>query len=219
VKPERALKIIRGGRERLAEAVRAARKEAAKIERDKRFTEEARGAAVKARLDELNEECAAIREETQDALAEIRAAAPKPGKLDPLEAGRIWRRLEKRLDAGQSPQMIADGLVGAGDREALQVLEEEMPDYMRATGHDERLITGESGAIRALVMARAATDDERSHAEILAHAERSAQSVDLNVGLIESDGLETERIWGDETAVDKRGKKHLANNIDLQEAI
>jgi hypothetical protein len=196
MKPDRALRTIRSGNEKLAEAVKAARKEVAKIESQKQYTPEARKAAADARMLELTEECASIRAATHETLAKLRDAAPTPGRLDPQEAGRIWRRLERRLEADQGPEAIAQDLVARGDREALQVLQEELPDYLSAAGMEPRAIERERRTV-GIVATETANDEEKAHSAAVAEAERAAASVETNVVFVEKDGLDIEQIFGE----------------------
>jgi hypothetical protein len=196
MKPDKALRIIRGANKKLAEAVEAAREEVAGIQAQERWSDEAKGAAVEARRRELSNESATIRDEATEALESLRGAAPKSDKLDPLEAGRIWRRLERRLDAGESPMSLAGQLTAEGDREAVQTLREELPDYLRAAGLEPRDLDRELRGVAA-ASTDAATDDEKAHAEAVATAERVAGIVTTNSGFVEKDGLETEQIFGE----------------------
>jgi hypothetical protein len=221
---KRLLATIDGGRERLAEAVRSARADIEKIEgldeekvaqrhregklSDRRFEElrrqcltpAARQSAVAAVREELAESVREIGEDGEDALEQIRSAAPRRPELDPGQAGRIWARLHRRLDAGESSRSVAQVLVERGDRQAMQTLAEELPDYLEAKVHaagmDRRLIPAEMKALRE-VEKPLLTDEETEHRETLRLGERANSLLATNAGLVAKDAETTEAIFGE----------------------
>lgn len=219
MKPKKALAIISAGRDQLAAAVRGARKDISAIEaRDEarlverlnareiskeQFAQMRRNcltpAAVKesiaARRDELRDDLDSIKQETDEALSAIRDAEPKPDRPDPAEAGRIWNRQQRRLEAGESPLSLAEALRAANDTEGLQVLREELPDHLAATGEDPRTSGSVLTAVRD-VEGKTLTGDRAEHRQMLGVAEKAAGVVSTNVGLASKDLERTEAIFG-----------------------
>jgi hypothetical protein len=137
-----ALKRIGDTTSQLAAAVQAARSDVKAIEARDELTPEAKAERIQAVRDELREFAAEIHDEGKAALESVRAAAPRADAIDPGEAGRVWRRLERRLEAGEDPGVVARQLSGDGDVIGLRVLREELPDYLRAEKEPPALIRG-----------------------------------------------------------------------------
>lgn len=220
---KRLLAQIEKGRERLAEAVRDLRKDLARFEArdeaklierhrrgdisDKQFEERRRECLTPGALaageqearDQFAETVRGIREDGTAALEQIRGAAPTRKALDPAEAGRVWARLQRRLDAGESPAALARSLADRGDRQAMQTLTEELPDHYEAqvtAGKiDRRLIGPEMKAIstaeRPLL-----DENETAYRETLERGERADGVLGTNAGLVAKDAETSEAIYG-----------------------
>jgi hypothetical protein len=219
VKPKKAMTIINAARDQLAAAVRDARKDIAAIETrdearlikrrnageisDERFrqlrrnclTESAVKDSIAARRAELGEDVESIKQETDDALSAIREAEPTPDRPDPAEATRIWQRQQRRLDAGESPLSLAEALRAANDTEGLQILREELPDHLAATGEDPRASSAVLSAVRK-VEGETLTGDRAQHRQTLTAAEKAAGIVSTNAGLASKYLETTEAIFG-----------------------
>lgn len=219
MKPKKALAIINAGREKLAAAVRDARKDISAIEArdearlverrkaggisDERFAQLRRNCltpaaikdAIAARRDELREDLDSIKRETDEALSAIRGSEPTPDRPDPAEAERIWNRQRRRLDAGESPLSLAQALRAANDTEGLQILREELPDHLAAKGEDPRSSQAVLSAVRD-VEGKVLTGDRAEHRQMLTAAEKAAGVVATNAGLAYKDLESTEAIFG-----------------------
>lgn len=194
---QKQLKQINSTREELADAVRAACSDIAAVRGREELTVTARGSAVEARRKELREAVEAIEERGKSALAELRAAAPRRKTVDPAEGSRLWRRYERRLEAGESPVSLAQALVAEGNQQGLHVLAEELPDHLRATGATPELFKAELEALRS-VEQPLLSDAEAQHRDAVASAERGAEMLKINAGFVRKDAETTEQIFGDD---------------------
>jgi hypothetical protein len=193
-KPTKAAAQIAGGIKKMADAVRSARADIKTVEGRSELTRAAKREAVEARRQELREEVHGIQEHAEETLEKLRAAAPSSPDPEPLEAMRIWARLERLLKAGEDPTSVAQQLVTARDRTSLIVLRQELPAYMQANG-ESQVSAASLQALQKLEAPLMGATEKEYH-DGLAEAEKASERLRLNGGFVLRDLETADRLFG-----------------------